>query len=570
MKMSDQSKKMKKIIPVIILSTLLLLPQHPAFSQTGTTQKGAEEAKLIDGVAAFSEGAIREAREIFRKLSAADPANDAACYYLGLCDLYLRDVKSAQASLKRASELDPKNYWYKDRLAMAYSLDGEDDLTIATYEEILKDFPKKNEVYFNLVNLYLKQQQFDKALVAMDQIEAVFGKTEAVTGTKYDILLRQNKPQEALETLRNFNEDYASPQILTQLGDHSMAEYKDSAAMVYYREALGLQNDYVPALLGLSEVYRTRRDYPSFFGTLDRFVSNDGIIPEVKSQYLSKLLSMIFSQQDSRFVQNFRPQLDSIVESAVEHHPADSSILTTAGLYYSSSDRLDKATGLFKRNMAAHPESVGAAASYLQMLSYRKKWKELLSACDSAFARFPQETGFLDMKNTAYYFTKDYPGILDNCRRIIALAPDDTSKIIPAMAMMGDIHHEMGAEKESFKIYKKILKLSPDYIPVLNNYAYYLSLKRQQLKKAYAMSKKTLDKEPDNPTYLDTIGWILHLQGKDQEAKTYFKHAMLYGGKESATCMDHYATVLEALGENDLAKVYRAQAESKKEQGTEQ
>ena len=213
--------------------------------------------------------------------------------------------------------------------------------------------------------------------------------------------------------------------------------------------------------------------------------------------------------------------------------------------------------------MDAHPESVSAAATYLQMLSYRKDWEKLLAECDLAFTRFPGETVFLEMKNIAYYNTEDYAGIIDNCQRVIDLSPGDTARTIPAMAMMGDMYYEMGAKKETFKLYKKVLKLDPDYVPVLNNYAYYLSLEGKQLKKAYAMSKKTIDKEPDNPTYLDTIGWILYRQGKLQEAKTYFKHAMLYGGKESATCLSHYATVLEALGETDLAKVYRSQAEAK-------
>ena len=44
---------------------------------------------------------------------------------------------------------------------------------------------------------------------------------------------------------------------------------------------------------------------------------------------------------------------------------------------------------------------------------------------------------------------------------------------------------------------------------------------------------------------------------------------MLYGGKDSATCLEHYATVLEALGETDLAKVYRSQAEVRKTEGKE-
>ena len=77
-----------------------------------------------------------------------------------------------------------------------------------------------------------------------------------------------------------------------------------------------------------------------------------------------------------------------------------------------------------------------------------------------------------------------------------------------------------------------------------------------KLKKAYAMSKKTIEAEPNNPTYLDTFGWILYLQGKALEAKPFFKHAMLYGGKESVVVMDHYAEVLYALKEYDLAFVY--------------
>ena len=77
------------------------------------------------------------------------------------------------------------------------------------------------------------------------------------------------------------------------------------------------------------------------------------------------------------------------------------------------------------------------------------------------------------------------------------------------------------------------------------------------------MSRKTVEKEPDNPTYLDTYGWILHLLKRDKEAKAQFKHAMLYGGKESVVIMDHYAEVLFALKEYDLAFLYWFKAQEK-------
>jgi tetratricopeptide (TPR) repeat protein len=78
----------------------------------------------------------------------------------------------------------------------------------------------------------------------------------------------------------------------------------------------------------------------------------------------------------------------------------------------------------------------------------------------------------------------------------------------------------------------------------------------RKLKKACDMSYKTVIAEPDNATYLDTYAWILHLQGKDDAAKLFFKKAMLYGGKESAVILDHYAEVLYALKEYDVAFIY--------------
>lgn len=523
------------------------------------------EGRLIDAVGAMEGQQFKEAMSILEGILSVDPANDAAYYYLGLCHLYNRNVKEAQTALKKASELDPGNYWYKDRLAIAYSMTGEDDLTIATYEDLLKEFPKKNEIYFSLVNLYLKQNQFDKALAAMDQIETVFGKNENVTTTRYDILLRQNKPEEALKALENYNKEFSSPFVLTKLGDHTMAEYKDSVALAYYQEALELQGDYMPALLGEAEVYRSRRDYVAYFADISKFLDNEETVPQAKAQYLSMLLQ----RSEPRFIRSFQPQIDSLYETFVLRHPSDSSTLKATGSYYYATERPDKAKIYFRKNKDLNPESLDATATYVQFLGYLSDWDALSTAADSALTKFPRETAFLEMKNVACYNKEDWQGIIDNCKKMISIAPADTAVTVPALSNIGDMYHEMGNDKEAFNYYKKALKINPDYAPALNNYAYFLSLMGKSLKKACAMSKKTIDQEPDNATYLDTYGWLLHLLGKDQDAKAVFKHAMIYGAKDSATSLEHYAEVLESLGETDLAKVYRTQAANKKAEGKE-
>ena len=287
--------------------------------------------------------------------------------------------------------------------------------------------------------------------------------------------------------------------------------------------------------------------------------------PAGKAEYLQA----VFRQSDPRFMKSFSSQLDSTVNIAVNAHPADSSILQTAGLYYLVTDRKEAAADAFKKVMTEFPDNVGATASYIQTLLYINEWDKVVSACDSAMVRFPQEAGFLEFANAAEFNRKNYPAVIENCVKMLRIAPTDSATFVTAWSTIGDMYHLLGDQTKAFKSYETALKVAPDNAPVLNKYAYYLSVEGKKLKKAYAMSKKTVEAEPDNATYLDTFGWILYLQGKALEAKPFFKHAMLYGGKDSATILDHYATVLEALGEKDLAKVYRQQAKNKASEGKE-
>ena len=543
---------------LILFAAVLLMTVLPLGAQNRlSAEKGVNtDAALIDAVQLLEGGRLDEARSRLSAITSQEPSQDAAWYYLGMCELYRKNIRGAQKAFLKASELDPGNYWYQDRLAISYSVGGEEELTVATYEQMLKDFPRKTEVYYNLANLYIRQGKLDKALEAMDQIETVFGRSAQVTAVKYDVLLRQDKPAEALNVLKEFNREEASEQVLTMLGDHEMAEYRDSSALAYYSEALMLDPDYPPAMLGKAEVFRSRREYPAYFDTLTEFVGSEDAPSENKAQYLRALLQ----RSDARFIQNFRPRLDSLIDLGLTLHPADSSFLSTAGMYYFGTERPERAQEVFRTARDTHPESVSAAVTYIQVLAARKDWDGVISESEEAMRRFPEEGVFMEMQNAGHYNTKQFRKVIENCERIIAKYPDDTSRTLPAYATIGDICHLLTDERGSFKAYEKALKINPEYAPVLNNYAYYLSVNGRRLKKAYAMSKKTVEKEPDNPTYLDTFGWILHLMGKDAEAKPFFKHALLYGAKESAVILDHYAEVLYALGEYDLARMYWRQA----------
>lgn len=564
---------MNKILRTLAIAVIAIAGTFwtEASAQTGhaegkPTQDGIRaDGRIVNAVQMYEDENFTGAKTMLDAILKTSPGNDAAWYYRGLCNMRLKNATDSERDLKQAVALDSTNYWYRYMLAGLYGMTGRSVLTIDMYESLLRDFPKKSELYYGLANLYINQGQADKALKIIGDIETQFGKSDATVMTRFNILSRQERHEEAYNALEEYNKEYSSPQVLSMLGDYEMGMYNDSSALAYYDEALSLDKSYAPALLGKAETYRIARDYVSYFKTLDILMADRDATPAGKAEYLQA----VFRQSDPRFMKSFSSQLDSTVNIAVNAHPADSSILQTAGLYYLVTDRKEAAADAFKKVMTEFPDNVGATASYIQTLLYINDWDKVVSACDSAMVRFPQEAGFLEFANAAEFNRKNYPAVIENCVKMLRIAPTDSATFVTAWSTIGDMYHLLGDQSKAFKSYETALKVAPDNAPVLNNYAYYLSVEGKKLKKAYAMSKKTVEAEPDNATYLDTFGWILYLQGKALEAKPFFKHAMLYGGKDSATILDHYATVLEALGEKDLAKVYRQQAKNKASEGKE-
>ena len=435
-------------------------------------------------------------------------------------------------------------------------------MVVEMYESILSEFPDKTEVSYDLLGLYLKQQKFEKALQALSDIEKITGPGEQITRTRYDIYRQLGRGEEAIRALEDFNDDFTSPSILSMMGDYYLGEDRDSLALSCYEEALRTQSDYVPALLGKSEVYRITRRYPEYFATMDAFIDNDNVPVEAKGMYVGNMVRSL----DPTIINLHRSGFDGMVERLRQRHPTDSTILGTAGGYYYATGRIDQAADCFRKSADLYPESLAQTVSLIQLLGLAERWEEVRDRSIAAFDRF-QELGFMDYLNMADYNLKDYDAIINNCRYLIVRSKDNPEVQKSSWSQIGDMYHLKGDTKEAYKAYEKALKIDPDYAPVLNNYAYYLSLEGKNLKKAYKMSKKTVEAEPDNATYLDTFAWILHLQGKDLEAKPFFKHAMLYGGKDSAVMLDHYAEVLYALGDYDLAKVYWNQAKAKNAAG---
>ena len=540
---------MKRIPILLIIALFMSLPLR-AQDQDGN---------FITAVSLYSSGDYTRAQRVLETLSKANPSDDAVWYYKGMSEYALGEQDKAETSMRMAVQLDSSNFWYRRTLARLLFAQGRTEEGTSMYEEIVHDFPDRTQMSYELLEIYLRQRNYEKALASLDDVERLRGTSEEAVRTRYDIYNEMGRHQDAIDALEKFNSEYSSPMLLAIAGDYYLSDFADSLAAARYSEALDLDGSYAPAVLGMSEVYRRRRNYPEYFRMLQGFFASPDIPGASKGMYLRNIVHGI----DPKIQQIHRAGFDSLAMTAVHTHPTDSTVLTEVASYLFATGRQDAAGVWFMEAAKQYPESKSLTTTVIQYMGVRENWTALRDYALAAFNRF-HEMAFLEYANIANYNLKDYDAIIGNSRYIVTNYPKDNDLCLSAWSSMGDAYHEKGQNKDAFKAYEKALKINPNYNPVLNNYAYYLALEKKKLKKAYTMSKKTIEAEPDNATYLDTFGWILHLQGKDLEAKPFFKHAMLYGGKDSAVMLEHYAEVLEALGEHDLARTYRIQAKAKK------
>lgn len=563
--------KIKKHQYIVLLTVLFALIITKAASAQSNTQQTAQnivkddspakkdrEYYFFKGLKEYNGGSKSEAKEAFIKVLEYEPYNDAAYYYLANISLGENDITSGEMLLKKAIEIDSTNFWYKNLLAKIFLSTKKTKEAVEVYEDIIRRFPQRTDIYYNLVNLYISQEDIIKSEETLDKIEQLAGKSESTVMARFNLLRMAQNWDGALKYLTESDKEVHSPRIETIIGDMYADRYQDSTAIAYYRKALEIQPEYAPAIYGEAELLRRAGKYSMFFNRINSFMRNPSVVSQMKGEYIGQLLQM------PNIVQKFRPQMDTLVDNFVQAHLLDTTANFIASAYFAQTGNRDKSLQLMKNLTAQYPNNKSVTFQFLTYLYYSQEWKKLDSAATATLTVFPQNTDFIQLAAIAQYQSGQKEKAIETYKKLeeISLKNNDTANLLTSYSLLGDIYHEIGNKKMSYLNYKKALKIDPSYNPVLNNYAYFLALENKDLKLAYRMSLITVESEPDNPTYLDTFAWILYLMDKPVEAKTHLKHAMLYGGKESAAILDHYAEVLYTLKEYDLAFIYWNQAKA--------
>lgn len=526
--------------------------------------KPLSEAKQMEKQWYFSE-AMKEyalqrwemASALLRKTIDVDPGCDA-CYYT-LADIYFySDHPTIALSLSlSALRLDSTNFWYRKQAAQLYATVGHYSSAIAEYRTLLARQPAMENLYFELAAVFVRAHELDSALSVLQQAYAKIGFSEQLAEMQLELLLKQDRQEEATAVLEQLVEVFPEARYYTLLGEQYDALHRDTLSLQAYQKALSLHADFPPALLGEMDHYRRAGDFATFFQKMYLFCANRQVEEHYKTEYLTAILQL------PSFVQAFAPALDSVF--LYLRTPATTAVEPIYASFLLHTARPDSAAAVLRDNLQNRPDSRDAWFRYTDVLYFLTRWDTLNVYAGQAHELFPDEPGFMSLKAVALWQLHREPEAIEWFEKSLPLVADNPPQYKQICAFLGDLYYTEKNAASAFQYYEKALAIDSAYVIVLNNYAYFLCEERQQLDKAFAMSKRAVEAEPDNATYLDTFGWILYKMGNAAEAKTIFRHALVHGGRESAVILDHYGDVLRALGETDMATLYWEMALQKEE-----
>lgn len=118
---------------------------------------------------------------------------------------------------------------------------------------------------------------------------------------------------------------------------------------------------------------------------------------------------------------------------------------------------------------------------------------------------------------------------------------------------LGDACLLVGDTVAGFKAYDRALSYFPDDASVLNNYAFLLADRNEQLDRAASMISNAVRQQPENAMFLDTQAWVYFRQGLYRMALSTQESALTAAENPESEYFEHYGDILSKTGETDKA-----------------
>jgi len=483
---------------------------------------------------------------LFQKCLVIDNTSAAAHYKIAQILLKGDEIDKALVSINETLKLEKYNKYYYLLAADLYTRQSNFERAAEIYEEMISKIPGTEEYYFDLAAIYLFQNDLDKAIIAYQKIEVRFGINEQSTFQKQKILLKQNKLEEAIaegsKLIAAFPEEDAYVISLTEILI-SNDKFQQTAELL--ERHLEKKPSNSNARLILSDAYWKLGKISESNENLLIAFKDPGLNVNMKIQVLSKYLNKLNDPNIQELTINLAALL-------IEVHPANANARTISGDMHLQTGNKQKAVEQYLESVKLDDSNFVVWQNVLNLGMELNQIDSVLIHSERALELFPNQNSLYYFNGLANFQKKRFDEAVFSLEQGRKLSSSDLKLKIIFSSLLGDAYNSLENHAKSDEAYESVLAIDPNNYSVLNNYSYFLALRKEKLNLAKKMSVKLVKDNPDNPTYLDTHAWVLFMLENYKEAKRIMERA-IKSDNASGIHHEHYGDILYRLGDVDGA-----------------
>jgi len=502
---------------------------------------------FLKGCEQRMKGNLNEALKYFEECQRYDPNQPALQYELAMVHQLLGHHKEALVYAKKAAAADDNNEWYQHLLATCYTQNGQHAQATKVMETLVQKYPARADLKEDLAYQYLSTKQKEKALNVYKLLEAEFGPKESIVLSQVNILndlKRYNEAEAALLALIKSNPN--ENQYLLYLAEYYKGIEQHKKAIAAYEELLKRDPEQVQALLALSDYYMANGQSALAETYLERTLRNKNLDEKIAMHILSVYVNQAREGQKSALQTGLKLAL-----AYTENHPQSAVGYGYLGDFYKFSGKETEAADAYTR------------ASFYETRNYQL-WENLLYA-DNATNRvdslivhgiratelFPTHALFYLYLGSGLVQKKRFKEAEEYLVTGKAYVTSNNKVMLEFLSVLGDVYYYNKSYEASDRAFDEALKIDPDNTHVLNNYAYYLSLRGEKLELAEKLSYHCLQLAPNETNFMDTYAWVLYKQGKYADAESWIAKAA--AKRPSAAVLEHWGDILYKLNKKEAA-----------------
>jgi tetratricopeptide (TPR) repeat protein len=508
-------------------------------------QKIEFEYFFIEGLKQKMMGNSDNAIQQFNRCYTIDPKSAAVLYELAKIHVLKGDMMSAQPLLNNAIEINPDNKWYQLLLAQIYQNNKQYIEASKIYSNLIKINPDNLDYYyFNAANL-TSGEKYDEALKAYKQLEEKFGFSEQISLARQQLYRTTGKNKEAyqeIERLIKFNPSV--PEYYGLLADMYKEDGNMKKALELYNKVLEMDplNGFVQ--FSLTTYYIQNKELAKAFSHAKSGFSDPEIEIETKIQLYLMLVTAPKEQKLSE------QQIEELIKLLILAHPTDSRSYSIHADYLIQQSRFQEARDDIKKSLDIDPNSYSLWEQLILIDNQNNDSENMKKDSEKALELFPSQPQLYVLLSISLIQTKEFEKALQTLDSGQTYILDNKKLEAQFELYRAEAYYNLNNSAKAFSSFDKVIEMEPDNFVAMNNYAYYLSVKGEQLEKAEIMSSRVIQANPENSTFLDTYAWVLFKRKDYKLAKYQMEIAIKNGGDLNDVIVEHYGDILFML--NDI------------------